>query len=262
MRKEELLKEIERCEKEKKFSENVCPPNYDEMLPVSNDYDYLRKGFFKKFGSFISVGLFKLLGLFIAPYCHLKIVGKENFKGIKNAILTCNHINNIDCVLIKRALPHHKLKITVANFNNKKGLLGSLLRGGGTMPFGDTLTTQKNLSLAIKTLLKENNYILFYPEGSLWWCYEKPRPLIDGAYFFATKSNVPIIPMFFTFKEMKKKKNGIPKKKFILNIGKPIFPQENLSSKENINFLKSKNFEWNKELYESFYNKKLEYLEK
>ena len=28
----------------------------------------------------------------------------------------------------------------------------------------------------------------------MWWNYRKPKPLQDGAYRFATKHNVPIIP--------------------------------------------------------------------
>ena len=83
---------------------------------------------------------------------------------------------------------------------------------------------------------------------------------MPGAYYYAGKFNVPIVPTFFTFKDLKKRKDGTVKKQFILHIGKPIYPKPELNLKENIEYLSQANFDFNKQIYESFYNKKLEYL--
>ena len=261
MNRNEVLKKMDECERKELFHEHVIPPNYDKMLPVSSDYDYIKKGFGNKVGSFFSVGLFKFASTVISPCFKLKIIGKENIKGINSgAIITVNHINMFDSVLVKKAFKNKKLKITVAEFNNYHGLFGKILRGAGTMPFSSSIDAMKHLSQGISYYLQKNNFILFYPEAALWWCYEKPRPLLNGAYFYATKNNVPIIPTFFTFKNLKKRKDGTYKKQFILHIGKAIYPKKDVSNKENIEYLKQANFEWNKQVYEDFYNKKLEYL--
>ena len=260
MNKVEILKRIDECEKARDFSAHTTPPNTKKILPVANNYDYMQKGFFTQLGCICGKTLFNIAKFVIPPYFRFKVVGKENLKGVKKAIITTKHINNMDSILIKRAVGHNKLRITVAPFNNYKSLLGKCMRGAGVMPIGESLPSLRHFSKAVTQYLGKNNYILFYPEGSLWWCYEKPRPLIDGAYFYAVKNNVPIIPMFFTFKNIKKKKNGIYKKQFILHIGKPIHPKDNLSSKENIAYLKEQNLAFNIKTYEDFYGKKLEYL--
>lgn len=261
MKKTEILQNIEKCEKENRYNDLVDSYGHTVKHPVSPDYNYIKTGFWNKIGCTLSVGIFNFAGTIIAPYCRLKVVGKENLKNIKSgAIATVNHINMIDSVLVKKALKHKKLKITVAEFNNYGGLFGKILRGAGTMPFSSSITAMKHLSQGITYYLQQNNFILFYPEATLWWCYEKPRPLLDGAYFYATKNNTPIVPMFFTFKNLRKRKNGTYRKKFILHIGQPIYPKENLTQKENIAYLKNANFEYNKKIYEEFYNKKLEYI--
>ena len=260
MKKTELIEKMEISERKREFSSHINPPNEKNILQVANDYDYMQKGFLVQSGCLVGKGLFNLAKVVIPPFCKLKVIGKNNLKGIKGAIITSNHINNIDCVLIKKAVGRHKLRITVATFNNLKSLLGSCMRGAGVMPIGENITAMKHFSTAISNYLEQNNLILFYPEGSLWWCYEKPRPLINGAYYYATKNNVPIIPMFFTFKNLKQRKDGTFKKQFILHISKPIYPNKLLSVKQNIEYMKNQNFEVNKQIYESFYGKKLVYL--
>ena len=40
--------------------------------------------------------------------------------------------------------------------------------------------------------------ILIYPEQSMWYNYRKPKPLKVGAFSFAVKNNVPVLPIFIT----------------------------------------------------------------
>ena len=51
------------------------------------------------------------------------------------------------------------------------------------------------------TTKKKGEFILIYPEQSMWWNYKKPKPLKDGAFKMAVKSNVPVVPIFITMKE-------------------------------------------------------------
>lgn len=261
MKKTEILSNIERLERTRDFHNHAQPPN-TIIKKVTPNYDYLRKGFFKQLGSRFAIPIFSLAGLACSNYFQMKIIGKENLKEIKNqgAIVTTNHINDFDCALIKHAVKHRRIFYTVGEFNNYHGFFGSLLRAAGTLPLSDSPQCMKNLTNAIGQILQDKNIIVFYPEGALWWCYEKPRPLVSGAYHYAVKNNVPILPIFFTFINKRKRKNGIYTKKFVLHIGKPIYPDPKLNQKENIKNMMDKNFEFNKTTYETFYNRKLEYL--
>lgn len=234
MKKSELMAREEQFERERRFSEHVDPPSTKGKKKVSDDYDYLRPGLLNQIGTFFSVGLFRNAGRVIAGYCGLKIVGKENLRGVRSAVLTCNHINKIDCALVKSAVPYRRLRITVGEFNNWSGVFGAMLRAGGTMPFGSTRATLCHLNAAVSEYLKKGSFVLFYPEGALWWCYEKPRPMLDGAFYTAAKNGVPVVPMFFTFKNVRKRRDGSDVKQFTLHIGRPVYPDGTLSVRENI----------------------------
>ena len=113
---------------------------------------------------------------------------------------------------------------------------------------------------SVDTILKKGDYILIYPEQSMWWNYRKPKPLKDGAYNLAVRNKVPVVPIFITLKESNKiGEDGFPIMEYYINIEKPIFPNDTISHKENIKFLKKKNFEVWKNIYEDFYGIPLKY---
>ena len=252
MNRIEILEKIKEKEAAGDFNSHIVETNQN-FKEVSPDYDYLRKHFWNQLGSCFAKPVFSTASFFIARYCHLKIYGKENLKKVDRAIVTTNHINNIDCALIRNATRGRKLTITVGEFNNYKGVFGSLLRAAGTMPFSDKPSCMRNISRAIKTRLEQKHLVVFYPEGSLWWCYRKPRPLQDGAFYFATKSNVAVLPMFFTFSDRKKRKDGTYKQNFYLHIGEPIYPKEELNLRENVEYLRKANEQFNQDTYNKFY---------
>ena len=113
---------------------------------------------------------------------------------------------------------------------------------------------------AVDTILSDNDYILIYPEQSLWWNYKKPKQLKIGAYKMAAKNNVPIVPIFITMKNSDIiAGDGFPINEYHIHIGKPIYPDTSLSIKENSESMKKQNFAYWKKVYEKFYNKPLEY---
>ena len=87
--------------------------------------------------------------------------------------------------------------------------------------------------------------------------------LKDGAFRFACKNNVPVLPTFTTMRDTDKLDNeGYPIQAYTLHILSPIYPSKNLSMKENIAMMKKKNEEAWKEVYERVYGIPLTYLSK
>ena len=257
----EVIENIKEFEKKGLFSEHVDPINPDLIMPVGDDFPYIKKPIKLRLKYFFIynfvVKVFEPRELKRMGY---KVVGRENLKGIKRAVVTSNHINKLDCTLNRHALKGHKVYITAADFNNMKGFLGDIMRASRMMPLGSSMAGMKNFDGAVNTLLKKNNYVLFYPERSEWWCYKKPRPMMVGAFHFAVKNNVPVIPNFITFKENGKKDvNGIDLYDMTVNILKPIYPNPELSPKENIKYMMAENERLWKECYEKTYGIKLEY---
>jgi len=259
--KEELLRRIEDCERRGDFHFNVQPINLDNYDPVDEKYEHVCKGFFRCIPHFLMRGLALFAGFFISVFGFgLTIKGRKNLRGVKSAIVTCNHVNDFDNVMVRQAVFGHRLYIVVGEFNNKKGLFGKMLKAGGSIPLSANFRAMVNFRKAIDGLLEHKNYVLFYPEESEWWLYEKPRPLRNGAFHFAVKANVPVIPIFITFSTPKKfLKYYICRKRATLHILPPIYPLEGQNAKDNVDYLRDQNFQKWAEKYTEFYGKPLVY---
>ena len=133
------------------------------------------------------------------------------------------------------------------------------MRHCNTLPLSSNQQTMKKFSRSVNTLLEKGNYVLVYPEQSMWYNYRKPRPLKDGAFHMATKANVPVLPCFITMEDSEQMDNeGYPIQEYTIHIMKPIYPNPELSNRENINKMKDQNAQDWKECYENFYHKKLD----
>jgi len=205
-----LIEKQNQYEKEGRLNDVIVPFNESKILHLAKNHNYIKRNIFYRLTSITVRGIFIVICFFINKFhFRLKIKGRKHLKGIKSAILTCNHVDNMDNVMIRQAVFGRRLYITVGYFNNRNDLLGKFMRLVGTFPIPNpndpnSMRNMLNFSKAIKHHLKNNNYVLFYPEQSLWHRYEKPRPYKDGAFFFAAKNNVPIIPMFITWRKNKR----------------------------------------------------------
>lgn len=187
-----------------------------------------------------------------------RVVGKKNLKKINGigAITLCNHFHYLDTLFVRQAIGHINSYHTMAPWNNKGGIGGHIIRHGGTWPFSSDLTAMRNLSMEMERQLKRGKRVNFYPEHSMWWNYQKPRPMKEGAFHYAVKFNVPVLPVFCTFK--KTKRGGI--RKLRINILSPIYPDETLQRKDREQKMREcAESEW-KNCYETSYGKPLEYL--
>lgn len=270
----EVLKKIEELEKEGKFDIDVedDPPTV-ELTP--NDVDYLREKTTSKIKTRFAYEVgerFLNNALKNSKLIIKDIKGIENLKEMKTgAIVTCNHFNPYDCFTIEKVFrmagkaDEKKLYkvIREGNYTNFPGFYGFLFRNCDTLPLSSNKRTMVNFMKAVDTILKKGDFVLVYPEQSMWWNYRKPKPLKPGAFKLATRNNVPIIPIFITMQDSDKiDDEGFPIQEYIVNIEKPIYPDENLTQKENIKNMLDKNFEVWKNIYEQFYETPLEYTTK
>lgn len=203
-----------------------------------------------------------------------KLIIKE-VKGIENlqnteagAIITCNHFNPFDSFAIEKVFrmsgqsKNRKLYkvIREGNYTNFPGLYGFFFRNCDTLPLSSNKRTMIEFMKAVDIILDRGDFILIYPEQSLWWNYKKPKPLKNGAFKLAARNDVPVIPIFITMQDSDIiGEDGFPVQEYIINIEKPIYPNENLSERENMEKMKDKNYEVWKKIYEDFYKIPLEY---
>ena len=267
----EILEKIKQLEKEGKFDVDAenDPPTI-ELTPENVDYlktkrkSKWKNKFANKLGEKFLEAIIKDNKLIIKD-----VTGLENLSNIKSgAILTCNHFNPFDSFTIEEmfSLSGQRGKkklykvIREGNYTNFPGFYGFLFRNADTLPLSSNTRTMIKFMQAADTILKRGDFILIYPEQSLWWNYEKPKPLKNGAFKIATRNNVPVIPIFITMTDSDIiGEDGFPVKEYYVHIKEPIYPDKNLYEKENVQIMKDKNFEVWKNVYEEFYGIPLEY---
>ena len=267
----DIIEEIKRLEREGKF--DVDAEKDPPTIPLSpEDVDYLQKKYASKINTRVAnkIGEYFLTYLIRTKKLIIKqINGIENLENINTgAILTCNHFNPFDVFAIEkvfRKTKHKKTKklfkiIREGNYTNFPGFYGFLFRNCDTLPLSSNTRTMIDFMKSVKTILERGDFILIYPEQSLWWNYKKPKPLKDGAFNFAVKSDVPVVPIFITMEDSNIiGADGFPVQEYTINIEKPIYKDDSLSEKENITMMKNKNYEVWKNIYEDFYKIPLEY---
>ncbi|MBR1802923.1 MAG: 1-acyl-sn-glycerol-3-phosphate acyltransferase [Clostridia bacterium] len=267
----EIMEKIKKLEEEGLFdvdAENDLPTI--ELLP--DKVDYLNKKSSSRLKARVAntVGERFLENLIKKNKLIIKeIIGLENFKQVKTgAMITCNHFNPFDCFTIESVFrlteqaKNQKLYkvIREGNYTNFPGLYGFLFRNCDTLPLSSNIDTMKEFMNAVEKILQRGDYILIYPEQSLWWNYKKPKPLKDGAFKIAVKNNVPIIPIFITMEDSDQiGPDGFPIQEYTVHILEPIYLDKSLSNKENVEKMKEKNFQDWKQVYEQFYGIPLEY---
>ena len=202
-----IIEKIENLEREGKF--DVDPEEDPPTIPLMPDkVDYLDEKLSSKFKTKIAnfVGERFLNSIIKDKKLIIKeIKGLEYIKELKSgAIITCNHFNPFDSFAVEYAfkeaglLKSKKLYkiIREGNYTNFPGFYGFLFRNCDTLPLSSNKRTMIEFMKAVDEILRRGDFILIYPEQSLWWNYKKPKPLKPGAFKLATKNNVPIVPIF------------------------------------------------------------------
>ncbi len=251
-------KEHEELERQGKFDTYTTPFNYDHTIPVDENYEYIPKSFGFKIASCFYRTLMFLLGplatkiLFGAKY-----YGKEKVKPLKKQgyFTVMNHCSYLDSLMLRHAIGDtKKLYLTVGQHNCKSGYGGHVLRAGGILPLATKISAVKNMNAAFHELIQKGNVIQFYAEQAMWMYYPKPRPFKRGAFTYAVKENVPIVPVFIRWTEAKGLRKKIGMKKASVIVLDPIYPKEGVSTKENTIYMQHEAQKAFAEEYRRYFN--------
>ena len=266
----EILRKIEQYEKEGRFDEDVenDPPGR-VLLP--DEIEYLQKGITDKLKTKLA---FMVARKFVNNLIQDKKLiiremrGIENFKNLnRGAVITCNHFNAFDSFAIQLAYeaaqqPERSFwrVIREGNYTSFPGFYGFLMRHCNTLPLSSNHRTLKKFIDATNQLIRDGNFVLFYPEQSMWWNYRKPKPLKNGAFMFAAKNNAPVLPCFITMKDSDiVGDDGFYVQEYTIHISKPINPDPSLPNAARIEKMMQENYNVWKEIYEKEYQIPLTY---
>ena len=195
-----------------------------------------------------------------------EVRGLENATAVTGgAIVTCNHFHLSDNYAVYRTIKpalkkrHYLYKvIKESNYTNFKGPVRIMMRHANTLPLSSNYATMREFFAGMKVLLDRGEKILIYPEQAMWFNYRKPRPLKAGAFKFAAKFNVPVIPVFICMKDSDVlDDDGFPVQELYVHYLPAICPDNTLTVNENAQRMMNQNSKAWTEVYEEFYQEKL-----
>lgn len=266
-----VLKVIEQLEREGKFDVDAeeDPPTIP-LLPDMVDYLKVRPdSIIKRNTAYLIANKFVDRMIREKKLVIKKVYGMEYLNRLDTgAVITCNHFNPFDCFTVERIFQrsgkYRKKRlfkvIREGNYTNFPGFYGYLFRNCDTLPLSGNKKTMYNFLMAVDTILQRGDFILIYPEQSLWWNYRKPKPLKNGAFKFAEKNRVPVLPVFICMEDSCRiGRDGFPIQEYTVFISEPIYPKAGLTEREKAADMRDRNYETWKKIYEEFYGIPLEY---
>lgn len=215
--------------------------NYNiTKIPIDENYNYKTTNKIHLFLSYISYWLLAKPFAFV----YYKLFKRINFKN--TAILKpykksgffvyANHTQHFsDCFCPALICLSQKPHIVVNADNVSLPFWGKLLKMWGALPLPDNIQATRNFYSAIENVLKEKNPIIIYPEANLWPYYTKIRSFNSSSFHYPIKYNKPV----FTFTTVYKKRKISKHPKIEIYVDGPFFKDDNLSNKENQEYLRN-----------------------
>ena len=259
-----ILERIDEYERSGRFDEDVEDDPPSRML-MPDEIDYVKRTAIQRIKTRLAYGAARR---FVHRLIREKKLIIKEIKGIENlkkldtgAVITCNHFNAFDSFAVQVAYEVAKQKgrklwrvIREGNYTSFPGFYGRLMRNCNTLPLSSNPKTMRKFMDGVRTHLDEGDFVLIYPEQSMWWNYRKPKPLKEGAYYFASKSNVPVLPMFITMQDSCIiGEDGFPTQEYTIHVCEPIYPDSSVQHKENVRKMMEENSRVWREVYEKEY---------
>ncbi|MCR5399989.1 MAG: 1-acyl-sn-glycerol-3-phosphate acyltransferase [Treponema sp.] len=205
---------------------------------LDENYPYREKTFSWKFKNF---WLNILLNLAVIPVTNIRyairVEGRKNLrlykKDLKKGFVSVsNHICEWDFLALLSAMYPKKAFFPIWS-RNMETSMAPIFKTIGGIPVPLSARAAHQFIKAMDSVLEEKKWLHVYAEGSMWFFYPAVRQFQNGAFFFALRHNLPVLPLAISYREPK----GIYKlfKKhpnLTVHIGKPLFPDPALKRKE------------------------------
>ena len=250
-------------EKLRLFDVDGAPFDTNKSAKTDGTYVYRHpKNPFWHIGHFFWSTVFKIVGFvggaIVFGVWHVK--GRKKLKKLGACITTSNHVGYLDAVLTLRATGMQSRYIVAAPHNCKSTLGGKILCSAGEIPLPIGHKGMRPFADMMEyAAVRKSAKIHFYAEKSMWIGYKKPRPFKDGAFYYADKLDIPVVPMLYCFKDARGLRKLLHLPKAVIKIGDPIYTDKSLPPVERKADLARRTYDATVELYESFYGIPLEY---
>lgn len=210
-------------------------------IKVDESYQFLPSEGFKRFSVGLKGFAKPILKAINQIAFSLEIEGQEYARALdgKGFITVCNHVNVLDCTMVGIAVNRTDIVLTTIKENFEVPVVRLFVKALGAIPIPRSVKAIEKFSEAVGTLLQQGNVVHFYPEGILFPYYNGLRKFRRGAFNYAVKNDVPVLPMVITYHERNSKFRKTPTAK--IHILPPVYKDETLKTeREQIKDMKTR----------------------
>lgn len=215
---------------------------------MDTEYEYIPQGkIFSVFSNLLYYGIaMPILWVVNKLVYDLKIEGKESLKNLKSgAVSIANHVLFIDCSMVGLAWGRRKVYYTTLEESFKIPFVRRLIKLLGAVPIPKQISNKEKFITELNNALKKGKIVHLYPEASLVPYHTEIRNFKNGAFEFAVRNEVPVVPMVIRFREPQGIRKIFKRKKDVTL--KILEPMESKSTDSNI---KNRVHELKEEVYE------------
>lgn len=190
-------------------------------LRLSENYPFVATNVFMKILYYIILfGGLSWVYLFCRLYWGLRIIGLENAAQLRktSAITVSNHVHNMDSTMLTIPFFPDTQYFVALKHNFEMFFIGFFVRvlRGVPLPPSDEVRTFAKFQADINQLLQKTRHKMhIFPEASIDPYCRQLRNFKKGAFYFAVRNNVPVLPMVFVYPRPKRLR---------LLIGSPVYP--------------------------------------
>ena len=229
------------------FDAHIQELNTEKLLTdivIDKDYNYRLGGITWQILSVLLKGFASIVMPVYLMFKHgLIIKGRRNLRGLKTgAVSIANHVLNVDSAMVFRALSPKTVLFHGQEDSFRIPFIRHVVKLLGGMPIPKSIVAKQNYMKATDEFIAEGKIIQIFPEASEWPYYTKIRPFKTGAFHFAVRNNVPIIPICINFRQPVGLEKFLPNRDNLvtLHIGKLLYPNQDLPAKEAVEELKNR----------------------
>jgi len=237
----------------------------EELAIIKKFYDLRKKSSFR----LKHAAMQKMNDMQLKAYDKLiRVEGVEKLSDVgPSCIITANHFNPLDNLCIKKAckiaLSGAEPYIVIQASNlAADGVIGELFNYLDHIPVAKSVSyiREEFLEQMREVLVNIKRPVLIYPEEEMWFNYRKPRPNKRGTFHFAAELNVPVVPCFVEILDTTRPDNEeFYESEYVVHILEPIYPDSELSVRQNSIAMAAADYEQKVKAYEKAYGEKLDY---
>ena len=212
---------------------------------IPENYEYIRKNPFKIFFGGL---LYYCIGKpFLGLYClfhGIRVENRRNLKRLKGKgyYIYAHHVAIADVYKYMALVVNRRLEVVAYANALSIPVVKHMIKSCGftPLPSEDDQNNWKKFHEGLKYYIEHKHAVLIFPEAHIWPYYTKIRPFKSASFYYPAVGNTPVVPMVTVWRGKKGSKR--PPRQTIV-IGKPIFPDPELSLNENKEYLRDACYE-------------------